>query len=227
MHQSSLQSVGSNGDLSLEERFRTEFDARSGADLPVVVVLMDRGGNELTRVDRTVDLRPVLSALDQGQRLGSSDSNQGIDRVLEVDLAVTDVSVALRLPQSALVRFATKGPAGLINLGNDAATIARVTLRNAGRERWGYAGSLTIIYQAGTPGRLQPLSGTAGVTKPIPGGLRPGESTEIELLMPELLSPGYFYTGTVTFRSRDDDNDSNNSQTITFFVEADGRTTPR
>jgi hypothetical protein len=64
------------------------------------------------------------------------------------------------------------------------------------------------------------------MTRPIPGGLQPGERKTMDLEFQRGLAPGYYYTARVTISSSADQVQVNDTQTLVFFVEEGGRVIP-
>ncbi|MBT8099921.1 MAG: hypothetical protein KJO82_09230 [Gammaproteobacteria bacterium] len=193
-------------------RFQSEFEVPSGdSRLPINIILQDLKGVELDRVARIVD---------PGFRDDERQNAMSLARPR--DLAITNIRVEMIPAQNRRPKLAELGlPSGV----HPAKTKAFVTVRNTGTQRWGYHASLTVQYQQGRPDNLRPITGTGGLTKPIPGGLQPGEQATYELVIDRGLTAGYYYTATVVLNSRDDQVDDNDRQVVTFFVEPDSTVT--
>jgi len=211
-HRSSVYIVGGGQTQRKRLEFSTDFRLASGStDLPIVIILQNSTGHELDRVERRLGMQRALTEL-RGPLEADS------------DLAVTDLALRIDLPKDYVAV-----PAGLgaiaISGPTPGVTRATVTIRNAGTERWGYHASITVSIAGGRPGRLTPLTGVSGVTKPLRGGLQPGDSNMIALEIPRAMNPGFYYTATVRLASRDDAIATNDELTYVFFVEENGRVT--
>ena len=104
-------------------------------------------------------------------------------------------------------------------------TRTRVTVQNTGTERWGYPGQIYIRYRGGRDDETYLLEGASGVRVDLPRGLRPGESADVLLEMPNALATQFYYTADVQIESEYDDNRRNSKIRAVLFVEADGRVT--
>jgi len=176
------------------------------------VILLNQSGSELAR--------RVTSA-----NLGAAPVDEPPPPI-GADLMITDMTIGMKLMPAVIGQDGGTEYLSTGSFHREGLTQAMVTVRNAGTERWGYRASVLVTYQAGQPGRLTSLDGASGVTRPIPGGLQPGDTDSVKLQIPKALSPGYYYTATARIRSDDDAVASNNQRVFVFFVEEDGRVIP-
>jgi hypothetical protein len=190
-------------------RFRSDYEL-SGRELPINIVLQSLDGAELDRVPRLVSIP-------------NGSENMRLFQAQPADLAVEDVRIETDVSAGGLSDLRFRNGVPYKYSGHTKATI---TLRNSGTERWGYDASLRVHYSRGRPGNLTRLEGANGMTRPIPGGLQPGERKTMDLEFQRGLAPGYYYTARVTISSSADQVQVNDTQTLVFFVEEGGRVIP-
>ena len=198
----------------------SQFQLPSGSRrLPVTVKVSNLSGRKIAQRIAYIDI-PELPNTRNNQRLAggilSSQSSQPT-----ADLGVTFNRVVIMRPMDGLA-----ATAGAITNTLHGRTTAHVTIKNTGTERWGYPGTLNVGYSIGRLGGQQTrLNGMSGGRADLPRGLQPGESRNVELMMPRRLAGGYYYVATIHIYSDSDKSASNNKAQIEFFVEENGDVT--
>lgn len=175
------------------EGSRIELIGFSGVGhYPVKIIVVDSSNAEHARVARQVDF----------SRLNNASPTPATVRQ---DLRIYRLRID---PQS---------PADRGNPTKDWSIKATLRVANTGTDYWDDAASVTVTYSRGRGDRLEPIGGVAGVTKPIPPGIRRGESRNVELRLPRSLTTGY-YTAIARLTSRDDQHSANNTSRYEFYV---------
>lgn len=188
--------------------------------------LTNQAGREIGELTASADMSTALAGL--GAASSGGGHGGGMNQVgrgmgaAALDLEISDPWVSVFLPRNTA--FA-RTIAGWLTGSTQGSTTAFATVRNTGRERWGYPGQVRVRFSGGKPGELYALEGAVGHWVDLPPGLRPGESSQVSMLIPRALVPGFYYTATANIDSDRDESAVNNRATYVFFVEDDGQVT--
>jgi hypothetical protein len=210
-------SIPRNERQTKEINIQSEFALRGNSmRLPVTVKLTNPSGREMGQLSANADVTAAMTAFRarSSQRLETSGGG--------ADLAVSRPQLRINLPPGGDI---PRLIAGFIDGSTRGRTIATVTIRNAGRERWGYPGKIRVRYLGGKIGDTYALEGATSVIADLPPGLQPGASATITLNLPRALAPGFYYTAQATIESDRDSKSTNNSVSYSFFVEDNGAIT--
>jgi hypothetical protein len=115
------------------------------------------------------------------------------------------------------LRVVTQAPHDPDNRTKDWSTKATIRIENTGTAYWNDAASVTVTYALGRSEPLTPIDGVAGITKPIPPGIRQGDSVQLELRLPRTFRSRRWYTATARLNSPDDQVAENNLSTFIFY----------
>lgn len=204
-------------------RISSRFSLRSGSQrLPISVKLTNLAGREMGQLSTGVDMSSALGALAATQPGSPSNTLSRSSPAMPADLALANPRISIWLPPDFEFGRTIAQWAGSPAEG---ATYARVSVRNAGTERWGYPGRVSVRYSGGRPGAMFQLEGAVGTSADLPRGLRPGESADVTLTMPRALNPGFYYVARLRIESDQDESAVNNTAEISFFVEENGSVT--